>query len=740
MKANSNISTLRQLERRCRLALYRDLVSGWHGTRGALRTAVRIVLRGIMRGAMRRKIAWMMRVVREARFAALVAGTILATALGGSPTSVSAAPIQLSDITAGAGGFAIDGVAAGDKSGWSVSAAGDVNGDGLADVIVGANRTDQFTSDSGRSFVVFGKATGTLVSLFDVAAGIDGFAINGEAYGDVAGLSVSAAGDVNGDGLGDLIVGASGRSYVVFGKTTGTRVQLTDITAGFGGFTINGEAENGLSGRSVSAAVDVNGDGLADLIVGAPSAGPNGSFSGRSYVVFGRAGGEVVQLSDVTVGAGGFAIDGEARNDLSSYSVSGAGDVNGDGLADIIVGAPRADPNGNASGRSYIVFGKATGARVQLSDITGGTGGFAIDGEDLFDYAGRSVSGAGDVNGDGLADIILGVRGVIPSGSSYVIFGKAGGSLIQLSNLRAGTGGFAINGEADGDAFGVSASAAGDVNGDGLADLIIGAHGADPNGDESGRTYVVFGRTSGLPVQLSNVNAGVGGLAMDGEGANDFSGRSVSAAGDVNGDGLADLIVGAHYGNSTGGPDSGRSYVIFSAEVPPRSAVFNAFSRAGDGPGGDPVVPTVVGDSRVTIDWPDDDFGRGMFNIQTSKERIVINRTNALIGNLEPIANVAQVCWGVLTDRPGAGPAEVTFKYLDLEIAGIALGSEADLAIFAADSPDGPWVKLTTTIDSARNTARVTTTLGAFTHFALAEAATAPVAPVNSARQWLEYR
>ncbi|MBA5249770.1 MAG: hypothetical protein FE834_09645, partial [Gammaproteobacteria bacterium] len=168
-------------------------------------------------------------------------------------------------------GFVINGEVANDYSGQSVSFAGDVNGDGLDDLIIGAYNANL---QKGRSYVVFGKTDTNAINLSDIASasGTGGFAINGEKANDFSGISVSSAGDVNGDGLDDLIVGASssdsrkGKSYVVFGKTNGTTINLSDIASasGIGGFVINGEAANDFSGRSVSSAGDVNGDGLDD--------------------------------------------------------------------------------------------------------------------------------------------------------------------------------------------------------------------------------------------------------------------------------------------------------------------------------------------------------------------------------------------------------------------------------------------------------------------------------------------
>ncbi|OJA03234.1 integrin alpha, partial [Bathymodiolus thermophilus thioautotrophic gill symbiont] len=195
--------------------------------------------------------------------------------------------------------------------------------------------------------------------------------------------------------------------------------------------------------------------------------------------------------------------------------------------------------------------------------------GFVINGESTEDSSGRSVSSAGDVNGDGLDDLIVGAYHADPdnkdkAGKTYVVFGKKDKVAVDLSTIASGAGGFVINGENTEDLSGFSVSSAGDVNGDGLDDLIVSAHHADPaNKSNAGKSYVVFGKTNASAINLSAIALGTGGFVINGENANDFSAYSVSSAGDVNGDGLDDLIVGAFFAGFDAYYSAGKSYVVF---------------------------------------------------------------------------------------------------------------------------------------------------------------------------------
>ena len=492
-------------------------------------------------------------------------------------------PVDLGSLT-GTDGFRLDGVAASHFSGYSVSNAGDVNGDGFEDLILGAWGTGFNGADSGSTYIVFGRSGG-FTSALDLGAldGSTGFRLDGGAFLDRSGSSVSGTGDVNGDGFSDLIIGArgadsngtdSGSSYVLFGNSSGfsSVIDLSSLD-GTTGFRLDGVATDDLSGTSVSGAGDVNGDGFDDLIVGAKWADPNGSASGSSYVLFGRSSGfaSVIDLSSLD-GTTGFRLDGVGANDESGHSVSSAGDVNGDGFDDLIVGAFHAGPNGNTwAGSSYVMFGNS-GAFASVLNLSAlnGTTGFRLDGVAAFDRSGASVSSAGDVNGDGFDDLIVGAYRANPNGnsaagSSYVLFGRPNGfgSAIDLSTLD-GTSGFRLDGVVAGDGSGFSISGAGDVNGDGFDDLIVGAYLADPNGSSSGSSYVLFGKPNGFgsAIGLSTLD-GTSGFRLDGVADDDRSGFSISGAGDVNGDGFDDLIVGAHTADPNGNTSAGSSYVVF---------------------------------------------------------------------------------------------------------------------------------------------------------------------------------
>lgn len=425
---------------------------------------------------------------------------------------------------------------------------------------------------------------GLLESGFELSKldGTNGVVIKGIDVGDNAGRAVSSAGDVNGDGVADILIGAShadpdskaeaGEAYVVFGGggAWSASLSLGDLD-GTNGFVIKGVNAGDYAGTSVSSAGNINNDTVDDILIGAPAAD---SEKGKTYVVYGRTTtfGPTVDLSTLAAGEG-FVIKGIDTDDRSGESVAAAGDVNDDDVDDLIIGAYDADPSGRTgAGESYVVYGNAAGfsSPLDLSGLTVSEGA-VIEGAEAGDFSGFSVSSAGDVNHDDIDDVLIGAYGADQSsdtfvGETYVVYGRAGGfpaAGIDLSALTS-TDGFVITGIDAGDVSGISVSAAGDVNGDDIDDLVIGARGND---SEPGESYVVFGREGGFSASVDlDALDGDDGFVIQGIDANDEAGSSVSSAGDVNGDGFADLLIGAHRADPDGKTDGGEAYVVFGSD------------------------------------------------------------------------------------------------------------------------------------------------------------------------------
>ncbi len=402
----------------------------------------------------------------------------------------------------------INGAAPGDLLGDSVGCAGDVNGDGFDDIIVGSPRNDTNGTNAGQIQVVSGFDNTIL------------FTINGPAANDNFGKAVAGAGDVNGDGFDDFVVGAP------FHDTGGANSGRLFVYSGFDGsqlYFFSGDNFNDQMGASVSGAGDVNGDGFDDIIAGAPGDDNNGTSSGSSRV-FSGADGSIL-----------YTFDGDTAHDTMGFSVGQAGDTNGDGFDDIIVGIWSDDDNGTNSG-SARVFSGADGSILLM-----------INGDNIGDELGRSVAGAGDVNRDGFDDVIVGAPNDDNlgnnSGSARVVSGVDGAVL------------YVFNGTSSVDLFGTSVGGAGDFNGDGYADIVVGMPLEDNGAPNTGTVQVFSGADGSILAQVDGSNSG------------DFLGAATASAGDFNGDGFGDIVIGNSL-NDTNGADAGQARVFLSPTLP----------------------------------------------------------------------------------------------------------------------------------------------------------------------------
>lgn len=402
-----------------------------------------------------------------------------------------------------------------DNFGSSIAPAGDVNKDGFSDIIIGANLNDGGSPDAGRAYLYFGG---------NAMDNIPDLVFTGKETSGHFGSGL-ASGDVNNDGFSDIMIGApiiqifrGGEVYIYYGGSTMNNVPDV-ILAGESGF------DN--FGASISSGGDLNNDGFTDVIIGATSAGVD--VAGRTYLYLGSAG--MDNIPDIV-------FEGEANQDFFGNSVSFSGDLNNDGYDDIITGAYMNDGGGTDAGRVYIYKGGSEGDN---------TADFILTGEKNYDHFGNSVSSAGDVNNDGFPDLIAGAyandQAAIDAGSAYLYFG---------GNEISGLPDISFTGKEISDGFGISVSSAGDLNNDGYSDIVIGSYFSGSGGIAAGSAYIYFG---GINMDNSE------DMVLNGVSFENF-GNAVAGAGDVNNDGFSDLLIGA-YGSDITAFDAGSAYLFY---------------------------------------------------------------------------------------------------------------------------------------------------------------------------------
>ncbi len=382
-----------------------------------------------------------------------------------------------------------------------VSGGGDVNKDNYDDFLIGT--PDDYP---GKVYLIFGKSTGWEKD-FNLSNASASFI--GEDGPGTLGESITNAGDVNGDGYDDILIGSplhpskgwyTGKTYLIFGKSIGW-VKNFDLTYADASFL--GESGWDDSGEAIACGGDVNGDGYDDIVIGAPGGG--GWNAGKTYLFLGKKSGWAVNTNLTDADA---SFIGENKYDNSGSALSNSGDVNNDGLDDILIGAPETYRASNEGGHTYLIFGKSKGWQKNMS-LSNADASFV--GENRDDNSGWSISIEGDVDGDDFDDIIIGAPEkdtfYDDNGKTYVVLGKSSGWSLNSSLANADV---SFIGEGELNRSGTKVSSSGDVNGDGIDDILISNIGNSTywqpwTSDVVGETHLIFYDKNTKPTSISNI-------------------------------------------------------------------------------------------------------------------------------------------------------------------------------------------------------------------------------------------
>lgn len=742
----------------------------------------------------------------------------------GNDSALAAALPAVIDFNSGDEDVRIYGEEATDSIGLSGSQIfADINGDGIDDYISAAYVADgpsNARASSGEVYVFYGStspsATRDVAGTFGTVPDVK---ILGATAADFIGAESIRTGDINGDGIADLVFSSSqadgpgearmtsGESYIVFGSAA--LPALIDLNSGDEDVTLYGIQAGSVNiGAGDTAAIvvgDINGDGFDDVIVGIGGIDALGTRTdaGSIAIIYGSDSMPVSVDTATFPSSSGVLIYGADNGDkVPSQHSMALGDVNADGVTDLLVGAALADGPGNAradAGELYIIYGGSSLPQTidLLADeqdviVYGATAGDLLCENFLSASRWWSQVAAGDINGDGIDDVIIGSPSAdgpsdarVDAGEVYIVFGST--SLPSSIDLASNEEDVIIYGAGASDALAVDSwRPLGDVNGDGIRDLILGAFQADGPSDartEAGEAYVILGGTS-LPSSIDIANGDQDVEILGSDNGDRLADEGNATLLDIDGDGLDDIVVGA---SNADGPlnaranGSGDAYIVFGSASPAASidiastdqdvTIYGATasdiaSRSSlpwgdyngdgfpdlaisavnaDGPsearsnaaGEDYIIfgdSTAMAATVLRMDHPGDalpeKYGAARVSIDytdgtnASTTTVTLTRNDTGISNLGggSLTDVADVQWQITTDRTAFSSAEVVFDYINSEVSGL---SEANVRLVQAPAQSGPWTVVDTqTQDVSQN--RITATVSGFSFFALLEDTDAP--------------
>ena len=447
----------------------------------------------------------------------------------------------------------------GDRFGYSVAGIGDLDGDGVEDIAVGAYQDTHGGAGTGVIHILFMNTGGTIKRSVE----INSSTLNGPTLStdDRFGISVAGIGDLNNDGIPDIVAGANyddtggrdkGAIHILFMNTNGSvkeTVKIDDSTPNGPVLSIDDEF-----GASVALIGDLDDDGVSDIAAGAPTDATGGDSRGAIHILLMNSDGTVkstIKIDDSTT-------DGPALADYDKFgaSVAGIGDLNNDGTTDIAVGAPDNDNKGTV----YVLFMNTDGTVKSTIKIDDSTPNGPVPAD--YSYFGTSVANIGDLDGDGVLDIVVGAPGDPTGGDRrgavFVMLMNTNGTVKSTAKIDDST----ANGPVlfDQEQFGSSVAGIGDINDDGIADIAVGINSQNPNSIYKGAIYTMFMNADGTVKSTQRIDdtTADGPILSDG----DLFGASVAGIGDLDGDGIPDIVAGA-YKDDHGGTDKGAIHILF---------------------------------------------------------------------------------------------------------------------------------------------------------------------------------